>query len=249
MLLWGVVLTLMAASLGWAQNNNSVVEAHAVMATDAAHANSPVKLAVLAQVAAGYHINDHKPTLDYLIPTELKVDPSDQFTVKNVVYPKGTPKRFAFSDVPLSVYEGTVVVGALLQAGKAVPAGTYTLKAKFAYQACNDHACLPPSQCAADRDHKSCASQRAVETGGIRCLPTNQIRIVLRHPQAPEGKAPQFRRTGGAESDLAGGIGVGHGSSPREICAGPPSARAGGLSPDRARLSSPRTPRKFPASI
>lgn len=145
MLLWGLVLTLMAMSLGWAQNKSSVVEAHAVMATDAAHANSPLKLAVLAQVAAGYHINDHKPSLDYLIPTELKVDPSDQFTVSNVVYPKGTLKKFAFSDVPLSVYEGTVVVGTLLQAGKVIPPGTYTLKAKFAYQACNDHACLPPT--------------------------------------------------------------------------------------------------------
>lgn len=145
MLLWGSVLTLTAASMGWAQNNKSVVEARAVAATDAAHTNSPLKLAVLAQVAAGYHINDHKPSLDYLIPTELKVDPSDQFTVKDVVYPKGTPKRFAFSDVPLSVYEGAVVVGALLQTAKAVPAGTYTLKAKFACQACNDHACLPPT--------------------------------------------------------------------------------------------------------
>jgi DsbC/DsbD-like thiol-disulfide interchange protein len=143
--LWASVLTLMAANVGWAQKNNSVVEAHAVMATDAAHADSPLELAVLAQVAAGYHLNEHKPSLDYLIPTELKVDPSDQFTVKNVVYPKGTLKKFAFSDVPLSVYEGAVVVGALLQAGKAVPAGPYTLKGKFAYQACNDHACLPPS--------------------------------------------------------------------------------------------------------
>ena len=145
MLLWCSILTLMATSMGWAQNKNPVVEARAVMATDAAHANSAVKLAVLAQVAAGYHINDHKPSLDYLIPTELKVDPSDLFTVKNVVYPKGTPKKFEFSDVPLSVYEGPLVVGALLQAGKAVPAGTYALKGKFAYQACNDHACLPPT--------------------------------------------------------------------------------------------------------
>jgi thiol:disulfide interchange protein DsbD len=142
---WASVLTLMEVSLGWAQKSNPVVEAHAVMATDAAHADSALELAVLAQVSAGYHINEHKPSLDYLIPTELRVEPSDQFTVKNVTYPKGTLKRFAFSDVPLSVYEGAVVVGALLQAGKAVPAGTYTLKAKFAYQACNDHACLPPS--------------------------------------------------------------------------------------------------------
>ena len=145
MLPWIWVVMLMATSLGWAQNNNAVVEAHAVMATDAGHADSPLKLAVLAQVAAGYHINAHKPSLDYLIPTELKVDPSDQFTVKNVVYPQGTLKRFAFSDVPLSVYEGRVVVGMVLQVGKAVPAGTYTLKARFAYQACNDHACLPPT--------------------------------------------------------------------------------------------------------
>lgn len=144
-LLWAWALTLATTSIGWAQNHSPVVEAHAVMATDAAHANSPVKLAVLAQVAAGYHINDHKPTLDYLIPTELKVEPSDQFVVKSMVYPKGTPKKFEFSDTPLSVYEGPVVVGAVLQPGKEVPAGTYTLKAKFAYQACNDHACLPPT--------------------------------------------------------------------------------------------------------
>ncbi len=145
MLPWIWVVMLMAASLGWAQNNNAVVEAHAVMATDAGHADSPLKLAVLAQVAAGYHINAHKPSLDYLIPTELKVDPSDQFTVKNIVYPQGALRRFVFSDVPLSVYEGRVVVGMVLQVGKAVPAGTYTLKARFAYQACNDHACLPPT--------------------------------------------------------------------------------------------------------
>ena len=144
-ILWSGILTLAAASWGWGQGNGPVVEARAVMATDAVHANSATKLAVLAQVAACYHINDHKPSLDYLIPTELKVDPSNQFTVTSVVYPKGTLKRFAFSDVPLSVYEGAVEVGTTLQAGKAVPAGTYTLKARFAYQACNDHACLPPT--------------------------------------------------------------------------------------------------------
>jgi DsbC/DsbD-like thiol-disulfide interchange protein len=144
LLLWGGVLTLAGASLGLAQNN-PVVEANAVMATNAAHADAALKLAVVAQVAAGYHINDHKPTLDYLIPTELKVDPSDQFTVTNVVYPKGTLERFPFSDVPLSVYQGTVAVGAVLQVAKGVRVGVYTLKAKFSYQACNDHACLPPA--------------------------------------------------------------------------------------------------------
>lgn len=145
MLFFSMLFALMTTGLGQAQSNKPLVEAHAIMATDAAHANSPLKMAVVAEVAAGYHINDHKPTLDYLIPTELKLDPSAEITVANVVYPKGKLKKFGFSDISLSVYEGTVVVGALLQVGKMVKPGSYDLKGKLAYQACNDHACFPPS--------------------------------------------------------------------------------------------------------
>jgi hypothetical protein len=144
-LLCSVVLALMGLGLARAQNHNSVVEARVVTATDAAHSNSTLKMAVVAQVAAGYHINDHKPSLDYLIATELKLEPSAEITVNQVVYPKGTLVKLAFSDSPISVYEGTVVVGALLQVAKGVAPGSYFVKGKFAYQACNDHACLPPT--------------------------------------------------------------------------------------------------------
>ena len=48
-------------------------------------------------------------------------------------------------------------------------------------------------------------------------------------PPGPRREAPQFRRTGGAGPDLAGRTGMGHGSGPGEICAGPPSAGAAGL--------------------
>ncbi len=140
----GMVLIGAVAGLGQAQKT-AVVEVQTVTETDAAHANSPLKIAVVAQVAPGYHINDHKPSLDYLIPTELRLDPIPQVTVKDVIYPKGAPKKFAFADSSLSVYEGTVVVGAVLEVAKAVLPGSYALKGKFAYQACNDHACLPPT--------------------------------------------------------------------------------------------------------
>lgn len=141
----GILLTMLAGGSADAQMNAPVVEARAVMATDAAHADSPIKLAVIAQVAAGYHINAHKPSLDYLIPTEIKMDPANLFIVKSVAYPKGALKKFAFSDAPLAVYEGDVLVGTILQSAKPLPPGNYTVKAKFAYQACNDHACLPPA--------------------------------------------------------------------------------------------------------
>jgi hypothetical protein len=135
----------LAAGRAVAQGSNPVVEAKILLATDAGHPNSSVKAAVVAQVASGYHINDHRPSLDYLIPTELKLESSKRITVEQVIYPRGVPRKFAFSDAPLSVYEGTVLVGAVLKVARVVPPGAYTLQGKFSYQACNDHACLPPA--------------------------------------------------------------------------------------------------------
>ena len=115
-----------------------------VLATDAVHRGSTVEAAVEAKIAAGYHINDHHPSLEYLIPTEVKLEPSKEVSVEKVVYPKGKPQQFAFADAPLSVYEGSLVVGVRLKVGAGLAPGTYPLKGKLAYQACNDHACLPP---------------------------------------------------------------------------------------------------------
>jgi DsbC/DsbD-like thiol-disulfide interchange protein len=143
-LLQGACLVALAASIATAQNP-PVVSARMVLATDGVHAGAPARAAVEAKVAPGYHINDHHPSLDYLIPTELKIEPSPKLTVEEMVYPKGELKSFAFADTQLSVYEGTVDVGALLNVAPALHPGEYTLQGKLNYQACNDHACLPPA--------------------------------------------------------------------------------------------------------
>ncbi len=135
----------LAPGLAAGQASTEVVEAKSVLAADGAYPGSSLQAAVVAQVSPGYHINDNKPALDYLIPTELKFDATKPLRVGKIAYPKGEAKRFAFSDTPLSVYEGTVVIGALLKVAPAVRPGTYTVKGKLVYQACNDHACLPPT--------------------------------------------------------------------------------------------------------
>src|SRR5271157_6299097 len=68
---WSVIASavLGAATVVWGQTP-SVVKARMVLATSAAHPGAPAKAAVVAEIIPGYHINDHKPTLDYLIPTE-----------------------------------------------------------------------------------------------------------------------------------------------------------------------------------
>jgi hypothetical protein len=133
------------APLLLAQAGAPVVDARMVLATDAVHPGSAAKAAVVAQIAPGYHINDHKPSLDYLIPTELKLEPGKQVEVTKIDYPKGELLKLAFSDTPLSVYQGKIAVVATLKVAPATAPGSYSVKGKFAYQACNDHACLPPT--------------------------------------------------------------------------------------------------------
>lgn len=123
----------------------SVVSARTVLATDAVHPGTTVKVAVLARVEPGYHINAHKPSLDYLIPTQVTFADSPSFKLEKVVYPRGKMKKFVFLDSPILVYEGDIRLGAILRVGHSLKPGTYPLQGKFAYQACNDHACLPPT--------------------------------------------------------------------------------------------------------
>ncbi|MGH9343859.1 MAG: protein-disulfide reductase DsbD domain-containing protein [Terriglobia bacterium] len=127
-----------------AQQPPSVVKARLLLATDVVHSGTPAEVAVVAQVAPGYHINDHHPSLNYLIPTELSFDASKAFSIGNVTYPKGKVEKFVFSQSGLSVYEGEIVMGAGLRVARGLAPGDYLLQGKLGYQACNDHACLPP---------------------------------------------------------------------------------------------------------
>jgi len=135
----------LAAAMAWAQAPGQVVKAKVTMASPLARPDSVVRAAVEVEVLPGYHINDHHPSLDYLIPTDVKLEPSKQVTVKDITYPKGELKKFAFSDTLLSVYEGTFRVDVALQLERKTLPGDYEVKGQLAYQACNDHACLPPT--------------------------------------------------------------------------------------------------------
>lgn len=139
------LLVLLSAGTAFCAGPPQVVSARMVIATDGVHAGRTAKVAVLAQIKSGYHINDHKPTLDYLIPTKVVFDASPSFKVEKVVYPHGRPIKFEFVDSPISVYEGDLRLGALLKVEGSAKPGSYPLRGKFMYQACNDHACLPPT--------------------------------------------------------------------------------------------------------
>ena len=127
-----------------AQGSKHVIEAKAVLNVEGAAAGSSLKAAAVARIEPGYHINDHKPVQEYLIPTEWKIEGVPEISVAKWAYPKGELKKFTFSDEKLSVYEGQVKIGALLKVSRTAKPGVHTMKGVLKYQACNEQACLPP---------------------------------------------------------------------------------------------------------
>jgi thiol:disulfide interchange protein DsbD len=103
------------------------------------------KLAVKVKVEEGWHINSHKPYDEYLIPTSLTIVENPNFKLKKVAYPEPHDFKLSFSETPLSVWEGTVYIGALVEVDSNLTPGTYLLIVELEYQACNDISCQAPT--------------------------------------------------------------------------------------------------------
>lgn len=99
--------------------------------------------AVRLNIADGYHINAN-PASRYQIATELKVEAGDGLTPDKPVYPASLIKKFAFSDQPLAVYEGDVVIKLPLRADSNAAKGARTIPAKLRVQPCDNEVCYPP---------------------------------------------------------------------------------------------------------
>jgi len=103
------------------------------------------QIAVVGEIARGFHVNSHKPSDQYLIPTTLTAQLPGGFQLRDTIYPDGKLEKFAFSpNNPLDVYTGTVTLRLRLAAGADAALGTATIPITLRYQACNDTTCLQP---------------------------------------------------------------------------------------------------------
>lgn len=130
-------------SLG--QGTAGVVKARGYTSVDGVRPGDRFKVAVELEVAESYHINAHKPTLEYLRATTVAFQPPDGITVEQPRYPGPVNRKFQFEDIELAVHEGTVYITADARAGDSVPAGVLNVPAAVTVQACNDNLCLAPS--------------------------------------------------------------------------------------------------------
>jgi Disulphide bond corrector protein DsbC len=105
---------------------------------------SMFEVAVVVGIMPGFHMNAHKVSEDYLIPTTLTEKLPAGLKELGTSYPEGIAKKLSFSDKPLLVYTDHFTVHTKFSAAANAPLGKVKLPFTLQYQACNDSVCLPP---------------------------------------------------------------------------------------------------------
>ena len=124
---------------------SSVVKPQTYVSLEPVPRGKEFQIAVVAEIARGFHMNSHRPSDAYLIPTTLTPQVPTGFKVLDTIYPDGHGEKFSFSpDKPLDVYSGSVTIKLRLLAETSAALGATAIPMTLRYQACNDSTCLPP---------------------------------------------------------------------------------------------------------
>ncbi len=107
-----------------------------------------LKLKILLTSEKGWHVNSNKPLDDKLIATSLKLSGGKKVSLAGVTWPAGDEVKLKFSDKPLSVYEGAVLVRANIKIAKDAPLGPVKAELTLTAQPCSNTVCQEPA------DHK-----------------------------------------------------------------------------------------------
>src|ERR1700689_1808459 len=115
------VVTAPAQDSAAPKNPSEIVTTHSFVSLDPVPRGKEFQAAVVVKIATGYHMNSHKPSDSYLIPTPVTPQLPDVFKLAEAIYPAGRDEKFPFSpDKPLNVYSGSVTLRLRLTRGNSV---------------------------------------------------------------------------------------------------------------------------------
>lgn len=98
---------------------------------------------VVLEIPKELHVNSNKPESEYAIPTTVRISGSG-VRVGKITFPRGTDRKFQFSEDTINVYEGTVFFPFSVTVPRNYRGKSVSLKAVVRYQACTDEVCYPP---------------------------------------------------------------------------------------------------------
>lgn len=103
----------------------------------------PARGTVSISIPAGLHVNSNRPSSQYAIPTTVTLS-SSGVKLGAVSYPRGTNRKFEFTETPINVYEGRVSFPFTVTVPAKFTGDTVRVRATVKYQACTNEVCYPP---------------------------------------------------------------------------------------------------------
>lgn len=120
-----------------------ILSAKGYISLDKIQPGTDFKIAVVASIAEGWHVNAN-PTREPLIPTEITLPDIQNISFGDVIYPDGDTLNLESIGGLASVYHDTITFGVPATLLNNATIETSTLELKLTYQACNDEQCLFP---------------------------------------------------------------------------------------------------------
>ena len=101
--------------------------------TSGALPGGQARIAVVIEIPEGWHINAHEPLDEFLIPTQVTLEPPEGFTVAGMAYPEPLLATFSFSQDKMAVYEHSAAIGLVVNVADSVAPGEYALPGTLQY--------------------------------------------------------------------------------------------------------------------
>lgn len=99
---------------------------------------------VTLNIPAGLHVNSSRPTGEFMIPTTVKAAAGSGVKVGAVTYPRGTNRKFEFSERPINVYEGPVSFTFPVTTPSTFRGRQVVVNVTVRFQACTNEVCYAP---------------------------------------------------------------------------------------------------------
>jgi len=118
--------------------------ARAFLSHDKLAPGTAFRIAVAVDLAKPWHTNANPVNDPNLIPTTLTWQAPALVVMERPIYPPGKAVKLEWSDKPVLLYEGRVLIVTEGRVAKNAARGPLRIEGTLRYQACDDQTCMPP---------------------------------------------------------------------------------------------------------
>ncbi len=143
----GICLILLSIAVLWPTLSFAdTVEVKILHSQDKYPADGSYAILLNLHISDTWYIHGSEKSGGDLIPTELSFPEDSGVSIEDIQFPSPSKKMFDYSEEPLEIFSGDLLVGATVKVSKDASPGKTILKGELSYQACAAQFCLPPEK-------------------------------------------------------------------------------------------------------